>query len=52
VLHAIRTGDAQWVERLVARHPALRACADVTGKPLAEHARASGVPEIARMFDR
>ena len=52
VLHAIRTRDAQWVERLVTRHPALTMSTDVSGKPLADHAHDSGVPAIARLFER
>ena len=52
VLHAIRTRDAPWVERLTTRHPALKTAADREGTPLAEHARACGEPSIARMFAR
>src|SRR5262245_38937622 len=52
VLHAVRTRDAAWAKRLVARHPALTTATDVDGRPLAEQARASGEPTIAQLFDR
>jgi hypothetical protein len=50
VLYAIRTRDARWARRLVARHPALVDATDAHGKPLAAHARESGDPEIASLF--
>jgi hypothetical protein len=52
LLYAIQTRDARWIERLVARNPALKGAADRDGTPLAEHARASSEPAIARMFER
>jgi hypothetical protein len=50
-LYAIRTRDATWAARLVKRHPALVTAVDAQGRSLAEHARASGVPAIAALFD-
>jgi hypothetical protein len=50
-LFAIRRGDAELVERLVTRHPALRTAVDREGTPLADHAAASD-PAIARTFGR
>jgi ankyrin repeat protein len=50
VLHAIRTRDAAWAQRLVKRHPALINAADAKGKPLAAHARESGDRRIADLF--
>src|SRR5260370_35767460 len=52
VLHAIQTRDMSWVKRLVSRHPPLTTAPGVEGRPLAEHARASGEPTIARLFER
>ena len=51
VLHAIRTRDADWARRLVTRHPELVHASDAEGTTLAEHARASGVPEIITLFE-
>jgi ankyrin repeat protein len=50
VLYAIERHDAAWVHRLVRRHPALMDAVDRTGKPLAVHARESGVEAIAEVF--
>ena len=50
VLFAIERGEADWVGRLVTRHPALRAAKDRSGTPLAERAAASPDPEIRRHF--
>ena len=50
VLHAIRTRDAEWVRRLVIRHPALAHAKDAGGKPLAAHARETGDAAIADLF--
>jgi hypothetical protein len=50
VLYAIERHDAAWVDRLVRRHPALIDAVDRTGKPLAVHARESGVEAIAEVF--
>jgi ankyrin repeat protein len=52
VLHAIQTRDTPWAKRLVTRHPALTTATDVEGRSLAEYARASGEPTIARLFER
>jgi len=49
-LYAIQTRDVTWATRLVTRHPALLTAADAEGKPLAEHATATGVPAIAALF--
>ena len=49
-LYAVRNRDIAWVERLVTRHPALVDAADVDGKPLATHARESGVESIVKLF--
>ena len=51
-LFAIRRGDAELVERLVTRHPALRTAVDREGTPLADHAAAAANPAIARTFGR
>ena len=51
-LYAIQRGDAELVERLVTRHPALRTAVDREGKPLADHAAAAADPAIARTFGR
>ena len=51
-LFAIRRGDAELLERLVTRHPALAKAVDREGKPLAEHAARSADPEIGRVFER
>ena len=51
VLFAIRRRDVDWVRRLVTRHPALIDAKDLNGTPLATHARDSGDPEIAAVFD-
>lgn len=51
VLYAIETRDAALATRFVRRHPALVSAVDAHGKPLAEHARASGVPEISALFE-
>lgn len=52
VLHAIRTRNVEWAKRLVTRHPALIDATDAQGKRLAEHARASDMPEIVRLFEK
>src|ERR1700758_3828787 len=51
VLHAIRTRDSAWAQRLVTRHPALLNARDKQGKPLAAHARESGDAAIAALFN-
>ena len=51
-LFAIRRGDAELLERLVTRHPALAKAVDREGKPLAEHAARSANPEIGRVLER
>ena len=50
-LFAIRRGDAELVERLVTRHPALRSAVDREGTRLAEHAAAAGAA-IGQLFER
>jgi hypothetical protein len=50
-LYAIQTRDAAWALRLITRHPALVTARDAQGKPLAEHARESGDPAIASLFE-
>ena len=50
-LFAIRCGDAELVERLVTRHPALRSAVDRDGTPLAEHAAAADAA-IGQLFER
>jgi len=52
VLFAIRRGDAEWVERLVTRHPWVADAVDREGKPLAAHAAESGHAGIAELFAR
>ncbi len=49
-LFAIRRGDAELLERLVARHPALAEAADRDGVPLATHAAADAA--TAQVFAR
>jgi hypothetical protein len=51
-LFAIRRRDAELLNRLVTRHPALASAADRDGTPLAEHAARAADPEIARVFQR
>ncbi len=51
VLHAIQSGDVEWTRRLVARHPQIATEKDKKGRPLAEYARESGVPQIAELFE-
>jgi hypothetical protein len=51
-LFAIRRGDAELVDRLVMRHPALRSAVDFDGTPLADHAAAAADPAIGRIFAR
>jgi len=51
MLFAIRERDVRWVRRLLARSPALAKATDTQGKPLSEHARGSGLEEIARLFE-
>ena len=50
VRFAIERGDAEWVDRLVTRHPALLHAVDREGKPLRAHAEASGNPRIQHLF--
>ena len=50
-LFAIRRSDAELVERLVTRHPALRLAVDREGTPLAEHAAAADAG-IGQLFKR
>jgi len=50
VRFAIERGDADWVDRLVTRHPALLHAADRDGRPLRDHAEASGNPRLQRLF--
>lgn len=51
VVHAIAKRDHELVQRYLQRLPVLRIAADRTGKPLTEHAAASGNPEIIRLFN-
>lgn len=51
-LFAIRRGDAELVNRLVTRHPALAKSVDRDGTPLAEHAARTVDPEIVQAFRR
>jgi hypothetical protein len=51
-LFAIRRRDAELLNRLVTRHPALALAADRDGTPLAEHAARAADSEIARVFQR
>jgi ankyrin repeat protein len=50
VRFAIERGDAEWVDRLVTRHPALVHAVDREGKSLRELADASGNTLIQRLF--
>jgi hypothetical protein len=50
VRFAIERGDADWVDRLVTRHPALLHAVDRDGRPLREQAEASGNARIERLF--
>lgn len=52
VLHAIRRRDVEWAKRLVTRHPALIDATDAQGTRLADHACASDMPEIVRLFEK
>jgi hypothetical protein len=49
-LFAIRRGDVELLERLVARHPSLVDAVDRAGTPLATHAAAAPDPAIGRVF--
>ncbi len=51
VVYAIETRDVGLATRFIRRHPALVNAVDAHGTPLAERARAAGVPEIAALFD-
>jgi hypothetical protein len=51
VRFAIERGDADWVARLVTRHPALLGAVDHEGKALRQHARESPVPRIRQIFE-
>ena len=51
VRFAIERGDADWVDRLVTRHPALRDARDREGKSLRQHAEGSSSPRIRQIFD-
>lgn len=51
VIHAIGTHDVPWTRRLIQRHPQIVTAHDGNGRPLAEYARESGVPEIVRLFE-
>lgn len=48
---AIRRGEADWVMRLVTRHPALRSAVDRDGIAVAQHAAQSDDPRIRQCFD-
>ncbi|HKW45825.1 MAG TPA: ankyrin repeat domain-containing protein [Gemmatimonadaceae bacterium] len=50
VRFAIERGDAEWVDRLVTRHPALLHAVDRDGRPLRELADASGNASIQQLF--
>jgi hypothetical protein len=50
VRFAIERGDADWVDRLVTRHPALRDAVDREGKPLRQYAEESSDPRIREAF--
>ena len=52
LLHAIRTRDVYWAQRLIARHPVLVQASDAAGKPLAQYAKEAGATEVVRLFDR
>jgi hypothetical protein len=49
--YAIQQGDTRWVARFLARFPKLLQARDVQGRPFEQHARESGIPEIAELFD-
>ncbi len=51
VVHAIAKRDHGLVQRYLQRLPALQYAVDRTGKPLTEHAAASGNLEIVRLFN-
>jgi len=51
IVHAVKTRDVEWTRRLVHRHPRIVATKDADGRPVADYARESGVPEIAQLFD-
>lgn len=50
VRFAIERGDAEWVDRLVTRHPALLHAIDRERRALREHAEASGNARIQQLF--
>lgn len=51
VRFAIERGDAEWVDRLVARHPSLLDAIDREGKPLRQRADESSSSRIRRVFE-
>lgn len=50
VRFAIERGDAEWVDRLVTRHPALFDAVDRDGTPLRQKAEESSDPRIRAVF--
>jgi hypothetical protein len=50
VRFAIERDVADWVDRLVTRHPALRDAVDREGKPLRQYAEESSDPRIRETF--
>ena len=51
IVHAVKTRNVEWTLRLVRRLPRIVTAKDADGRPVAEYARASGVPEIAELFE-
>jgi hypothetical protein len=51
LLYAVKSGNVEWTRRLVQRHPRIVTTKDAAGRPLAEYARESGIPEIAKLFE-
>jgi ankyrin repeat protein len=51
VLFAIERRDTDWVERFLARTPALADCASASGKPLREYAADTGSEALRRLFE-
>jgi ankyrin repeat protein len=49
--YAIQLGDERWVARFLKRFPALRQARDIKGIPFKDLAKASGNPEIVRLFE-
>jgi hypothetical protein len=50
VLYAVKSRDVGWTRRLVQRHPQIVTAKDADGRPLSEHARESGIADIAELF--